>query len=156
MKKTFDFGKIDWYGRGRKTNAVTVDIELKDSGKGPVFSACADVWNIKRTDIVAGGQCLDELSKFKFLGGNELFRKIYRLHGLYHLNDMHAGTPEQTAYLKEHRTWRSDYDKDCECLKKAGLLTVELDGKPYTYGHAWLYWPIPDSDLAEIKELFRA
>jgi len=153
MKKTFDFGKIDWYGRGRKVNAVTVDVELKDSGKGPEFSACASVWNGRRTDIVACGQILDELSKYKYLGGNELFRKIRRLWTRHHMNDMHAGTPEQEKYLAEHRTWRGDYKKDCECLEKAGLLTVQLDGKPYKYGTAWLYRPIPEQDLEEIRKL---
>lgn len=156
MKKTFDFGKIDWYGRGRKVNVVTVDVRFEDEAKGPTFSVCADVWNTRRTDIVAGGQILDELSKFKFLGGNELFRKIRRLWKAYHLNDMHAGTPAQEKYLAEHRTWRGDYKKDRECLKEAGLYRVMMDGKPYEYGHAWLYWPIPAEDLAEIKELLGA
>ena len=156
MKKTFDFGKIDWYGRGRKINAVTVDVELRDSEKGPEFSACAGVWNTRRTDIVAGGQILDELGKYKYLGGNELFRKIRRLWKAYHLNGGHAGTPAQEKYLAEHRTWRGDYKMDCECLNKARLLTVKLDGKLYTYGNAWLYWPIPEQDLAEIKELLGA
>jgi hypothetical protein len=155
MKKTISFGKIDWYGCGRKINEVEVDVELKDSGKGPELSVCADVWNARRTDIVAGGQILDELDKFKYLGGNELFQKIHRLWKAYHLNDMHAGTPEQEKWLEEHRTWRGDYKKDCECLEKAGLLTVRIKGrsKPYKYGSEWLYWPIPEEDLAEIKEI---
>ena len=153
MKRTFDFGKIDGYDRGRKINAVTVDVELRDAGKGPEFSACADVWNARRTDIVAGGQNLDEVAKYV---RDPLFKKIRRLWRLHHCNDMHAGTPEQEKYLAEHRTWRGDYGKDCACLKEAGLYRVMVDGKPYEYGHAWLYWPIPDSDLAEIKELFRA
>lgn len=156
MKKTFKFGKIDWYGRGRRINAVQVEAELRDEGRGPVFSACAEVWNGRGTDIVAGGQILDELSKYKYLGGNELFRKILRLWRLYAGNDMHAGTPEQEKYLAGRRTWRFDYGKDCECLKEAGLLTVNLDGKPYEYGRAWLYWPIPDGDLTEIKGLLGA
>ena len=154
MKKTFDFGKIDWYGRGRRVNAVQVEAELRDEGRGPVFSACAEVWNGRGTDIVAGGQCLDEIAPF--LAESATFRKILRLWRLYSGNDMHAGTPAQEMYLAEHRTWRFDYDKDCECLKEAGLLTVDLDGKPYEYGRAWLYWPIPDGDLAEIKGLLGA
>ena len=153
MKKTFDFGKIDWYDRGRKINAVTVDVELRDSGKGPEFSACADVWNARRTDIVAGGQILDEVAKYV---RDPLFKKIRRLWRLHHCNDMHAGTPEQEKYLAEHRTWRGDYGKDCACLKEAGLYRVMVDGKPYEYGNAWLYWPIPDEDLAEIKGLLGA
>lgn len=152
LEKTFSFGKIAFYGR-RRINEVDVTVRLEDEGKGPVFSACADVWNARRTDIVAGGQLLDELDKFKYLGGDELFRKIRRLWKKHHLNDMHAGTPEQEKYLKEHRTWRGDYDKDCALLKEAGLYEVELDGKPYRYGERWLYRPIPEEDLAEIRKL---
>ena len=152
MNRTISFGKIAFYSK-RKVNEVTVDIRLEDGDKGPKFSVCANVWNAHHTDIVAGGQILDELSKFKYLGGNELFRKIHRLWKKHHLNDMHAGTPEQEAYLKEHRTWHGDYTKDCECLKEAGLYCVMVDGKPYEYGHAWLYWPISEQDLEEMKKL---
>lgn len=152
MRKTFDLGKIAWNG-GRKVNSAELEVEFRETDRGPEFSVCASVWNARRTDIVAGGQCLDELSGFKFPGRDGLFRKIYRLWKLYHLNGMHAGTPEQEAYLAERRTWRGDYKKDCECLKAAGLLTVQLDGRPYTYGHAWLYRPIPENDLAEIRRL---
>lgn len=151
MKKTIKFGKIDFYGRGRRINEVDLDVELRDTDKGPEFSVCGDVWNGRRTDIVCGGQCLDDLKEF--LGGNGLFEKIHRLWKAYHLNGMHTGTPEQENWLKAHRTWRSDYDKDCECLKKAGLYEVDLDGKKYRYGTAWLYWPIPAEDLAEIREI---
>ena len=30
MKRTFNFGKIDYYGRGRKINLVEVEAELSD------------------------------------------------------------------------------------------------------------------------------
>lgn len=152
LEKTFSFGKIAFYGK-RRVNEVTVTVRLEDEDKGPVFSACADVWNASHTDVVACGQILGELDKFKYLGGDELFRKIHRLWKLYHLNDMHAGTPEQEAYLKEHRTGRADYSSDCALLKEAGLYEVKLDGKPYCYGERWLYRPIPEEDLAEIRKL---
>ena len=35
MKKVFDFGKIDFYGKGRKCNAVTVEMEYR--GQKAVF-----------------------------------------------------------------------------------------------------------------------
>ena len=150
MRKTIDFGKIAYNGK-RKINSVDLEVELRETDKGPEFSVCGSVWNSKHTDIVAGGQCLDELSKF--LSENKLFQKIYKLWKLYHLNGMHAGTPAQEKYLAEHRTWHNDYEKDCECLKAAGLLTVQDGAGQYTYGHAWLYWPIPENDLSEIKQL---
>lgn len=33
MKKVFEFGKIDFYGMGRKINKVTVEIELEEALK---------------------------------------------------------------------------------------------------------------------------
>ena len=54
MKRTFNFGKIDYYGRGRKVNSVEVKVELSDKG---VFTASANIWNSKHTDCVCGGQC---------------------------------------------------------------------------------------------------
>ena len=158
MKKTIDFGKIA-FRRKRRINRVTVDVELDEDSceNGPVFSACASVWNCPGTDIVAGGQCLDELSKFKFLGGNELFRKIRRLWKANHLNDSHVGTPEQEKAVAAHfaRVGRAyDYGEACDALKRAGLYEVpDAAGGTYKYGHGWLYWPIPEGDLAEIKAL---
>ena len=148
LKKTIDFGKIAFYGK-RKVNRVTVEVELRDGGKGPVFSACGNVWNAVGSDIVCGGQCLDEIAKFV---RGPAFRKVFGWWKKYHCNDMHAGTPEQEKYLAEHRAGRRDYDGDCECLKEAGLYEVELGGKPYRYGEAWLYEPIPEEDLAEIRK----
>jgi len=148
LEKTFDFGKFDYGRRGRRTNRITVTARLESKGGYAVFTASGDIWNCRGTDIVCGGQCLDEIAEFV---KDPAFMKIYGYWKLYHLNDMHAGTPEQEKYLKENRTWRNDYDKDCECLKKAGLYEVELDGKPYRYGTKWLMWAIPDDVVAEME-----
>jgi hypothetical protein len=149
LQKTFNFGKVDYYGRGRRVNKVGVTVRLYDKGDGRVvFSACGDIWNGRGTDIVCGGQCLDEIAK---LVKDPTFKKIYGWWKKYHNNDMHAGTPEQEKYLKEHKTWRGDYDRDCELLKNAGLYEVRLGGKHYRYGEKWLYEPIPEKDLAEMK-----
>lgn len=44
----------------------------------------------------------------------------------------------------------SEYQIDCEILKRNGLYEVELDGKPYKYGTKWLYSKIPEEDLKKI------
>lgn len=135
MRKVIEFGKIDFYGTGRRINAVTVEMELRGTEERPVFSCCANVWNAKRTDIVMGGQCLDDLlpyiCKYKFLEIHDLWKRN-------HLNDMHAGTERQEACLKSG-----------ESLEKWGLLWDE----DYKYGTAWLYRPIPKADLDRIKEI---
>ena len=167
MKRTFKFGKIDYYNIGRKINAVEITIELIEKDGKPVFSACGDVWNIKHTDIIMGGQCLDNPIIVKHLKGNKRFEEILDLWKKYHLNDTHAGTYEQEMCikknqeernliekrLKEENKYISHYEVSCELLKNHNLYEVEVDGKPYKYGHSWLYWDIPSEDLLRIKNL---
>lgn len=151
--KTFDFGKIDYCGRGRKINPVTVEVTLTEDNGKHRFSAMAMVYNQTKTDILAGGQCLDSIAKRT---KNKQFMEIYRLWKLYHLNDMHAGTIEQEEAIKdwESKGNRYDYTSACEYLKSVGLYEVEHNGKPYTYGSGWLYWDIPEDDLKIIQALF--
>lgn len=151
--KTFNIGKIDYYGRGRKINPVTVEVTLKEKDGKHCFSASATVYNQTKTDILACGQCLDSIAKRT---KNEQFMELYRLWKLYHLNDMHAGTIEQEKAIDD---WESkgnhyDYTGACDYLKSVGLYEVEYNGKPYKYGHAWLYWDIPEYDLKVIQALF--
>lgn len=173
MKRTIDFGKIAFYGKAR-INRVTVDLELREKGGEAIFtidpatkernytgehtpkylelSICGDIWNKTNTDIFCGGQCLDTIAEFV---KTPLFKEIYRFWKLYHLNGMHAGTPEQEAAIEawEAQGNRYDYTKACEHLKSVGLYEVELNGKPYRYGSAWLHQDIPEADLARIKEI---
>ena len=95
MKKVFEFGKIDFEGRGRKCNAVTVEMEYREEGDKKRFSVSANVWNAFHSDIVAGGQCLDEIAPF--YRNSPTFKEIYRLWKLYHLNDMHPECIHQVA-----------------------------------------------------------
>ena len=100
---------------------------------------------------------MDELIAFKELKHNKQLLLINDLWKKYHLNDMNAGTPEQSQALetwhKENGT-RFDYTKDCEYLKGINLYEVTLnDGSLYRYGHGWLYREIPENDLNTIKLL---
>jgi hypothetical protein len=163
IEKRIEFGKIDVNGCGRLINRVTINfsIEYKNGNKTePVFSASGDVWNSKNTDIVLGGQCLDELNEYPLLKSNKTFQKILKFWHQYHLNDLNAGTPEQMKCINEHKAEINEedgfYTKELNLLKKYGLDVVELNGKPYKYGTAWLYRPIPENDLNEILELLRA
>lgn len=181
VKKRINFGKIDVYGIGRKINAVEVDIELRSRGgdetfimengekkytgnKTPEyteFTASGSIWNGRKTDIVYGGQCLDIIARYI---KSSRFKEIYELWKKYHLNGLHAGTPEQEAALKE---WRDagnkyDYDAACDYLKKIGLYEVNFTGKtvgrmydnePYKYGHAWIVNDLPDEVIERIKNV---
>lgn len=146
-RKTIRFAKVDWYGTGRKANLPEVEIELRDTPKGPELSICGRVWNARRTDCATAGQCLDSMAeKVK----SPKFKEIHRLWKLYHLNGMHAGDKAQESFLKALFEGRSfDYDMAVAGLKAAGL--YEHDG--YKYGHGWIYERIPEEDMAKIEAL---
>lgn len=148
LRKTFNFGKVDWNHTGRKINPVEVTVELRNNNDGkPVFAASAVVYNQTKTDCWTAGQCLNHIHL-----NDDTFKFIKKMWQAYHLNDMHAGTPEQEKALESCTA--KDYIERCEYLKSIGLYEVELDGKPYKYGHSWLYQEIPADDLNAIKALF--
>ena len=150
MKKTFVFKKLDFYKTGKKINLVTIDVELKDTEKGPEFTASGDVRNKNKTDIICGGQCLNELYEFPALRSNDTFKKIYNLWKRNHLNGMHAGTENQENYIQEK--FGDDYpgyNEVCEALKEVNL----YEDSGYRYGSSWLYRPISEEDMATIKQL---
>ena len=91
MKRTFNFGKIDFTGRGRAINRVTVDMEYTEE---KCFSVSSNVCKCNKTDIICGGQCLDEIAPHI---KNPIFSEILRLWKLYHLNGMHPECEHQAA-----------------------------------------------------------
>ena len=108
------------------------------------------------------------LDEIKHVPENDaLFQEIKKLWKLYHLNDLNAGTKAQTLALeKVGLTSASNYSKAVEYLKRVGLYEVKLTpteakynpryaGKPYQYGHGWLYRPIPAKDMARIMKIMR-
>lgn len=161
MRRKFEFGKIDATGRGRKAHLVEIEVELRENKNGfPVFSASGIIWNHMHSDGLMAGQLLDEIKKVPV--NNALYQEIKALWRKYHLNDMHAGTKAQEAALRQARI--KGYSAACEYLKKKGLYEVRLTpteakynpqyaGKPYRYGHGWIYYPIPATDLAKIRRI---
>lgn len=158
MKKTISFGKIDLNGKGRKINEVTVEMNLNyDKDNKPCFSASADVWNSRHTDVEMCGQCLDDL--VPFFKDNELYMEIVGLWQRNHLNDLTPGTPEQMRCLAEHKDEINEddgwYTKELNLLKKYNLDVVDLDGKPYKYGTDWLTRDISKEDLKAIERIMK-
>lgn len=149
--------KVDAHGYGKR-NICEVELTLTNTAKGLEFSVCGTVWNQQQTDSTLGGQCLDEmltLARDASWSGAEiaLLVEVVDLWRAHHLNGMHAGTPEQEKALEN---FSGDYSAKCEHLKALGLYEVEHEGKPYKYGHGWLYRPIPAADLARIWNLLNA
>ena len=88
MNKIFSFGKVAYNGK-RKINEVTLEIELREWNGYPEFTACAKVWNNIHTDIVAGGQMIDDLyNEFETLRDSLLYKTIMQLWKKYHLHDI--------------------------------------------------------------------
>ena len=154
MQKTFKFDKVA-YTSTRRVNSPEVEMRLdyKDGDMSrPVLSICGDLWNARHTDIVMGGQCLDEMLKLDGLSCNPLFRKLYRLWKAYHLNDLHPGTVKQEQAIEDARKAGHkicSYEDSCKYLESVGL----LDDDGYRYGSKWLYRSIPEDDLKLIEEL---
>lgn len=165
--KVIELGKVDmeaYWSKSRDSKnfeyPVTIEVTLKyDPDKGPVFSACGNVWEKDRSDIIIGGQCFNTLAQTD-IANDPTFVEVYRLWKLYHLNDMHAGTPEQEDAIRQgikngELSRNADYTTTVQYLKEKNLYEVPFNGTTYRYGHAWLYEPIPEEDLNKIKELLK-
>lgn len=97
MNKTYNFGKIDYYGNGRRSCPVELEIELKPTDKGEEFTASGNIWNNLYTDIIMGGQCIDDIwdEYGTQLQNRKLYQEIMELWKKYHLNGMNAGCIHQ-------------------------------------------------------------
>lgn len=92
-------------------------------------------------------------------GGLALRKFLLAWHD-YHLNDMCAGSPAQRAELARH-TPRYTYPKThcdwaLETLTAAGLqpdASYLHNGKPYSYGSAWLRREVPKDVLDMLQAL---
>lgn len=94
MQKIFDFGKIDYYEKGAKINSVEVVLDFTENGDKSLLSICGRIWNSKHTDTICAGQCLDEIAKHV---NTPLFKEVFRIWNLYHLNDMRPECEHQRA-----------------------------------------------------------
>ncbi len=115
-------GKCDYNGSGRRNCKAFITWKLKNGPKGPCFSMCAEIWNPRE---------------------QEAWLKANPIH------------PRNYVYPKTH------FGKVCELLAAAGLnpdmtysLGANANGREvfgYKYGSAWLYTPIPEDVLTEIR-----
>lgn len=135
------------YVKGRVANkyrpnagCVTIEMELRDTPKGPELSVCGNVWNRSGSDIKMGGQCVDQLAEHvdTWLITREAYARIVALWKAYHLNGMNAGCEHQRA--ENWQPWM--LSKPCPTCE-------------YKYGTAWLYSPIPADDLREIQAVIK-
>lgn len=154
--KTIRPGKID-HPNGVNLMNVYCSIEYKDgrlsiSGvEGPLsngncLGSCGQIeMSLKPEDFKEFARGWDKTKVAKFL---EIWRE-------WHLNDMQAGSPRQTEFLKKNPSLKN-YSDALAALEKNGLspdIEYQHEGKPYKYGHAWLKKEVPKDVLEWLKNL---
>lgn len=150
MRKKIAIGKVDYENKGLDSNLVEIEYSLKDGR----FSASGNIWMSSKRDILSGGQNLDEIAEL--FPSNELVQRIVSVWRKWHLNDMHAGSPKQEAFLESLNLPNNGnhYETAKAKLKDAGLDPDDSyihNGKPYSYGSAWLYVELPSDIISEIE-----
>lgn len=166
MKTTISFGKIAYNNQNRKDNEATVEMELLEQTteagyKYLEFTASGNVWNRLHTDIVMGGQCLDDMAEYIH---EPIFNEIREIWEKWHLNGYTAGTPEQMEAIRiwEEQGNKYDYNKVCEMLQDLDLYAVYFTGhghekdynnEPYIYGTDWIVRDLPEDVIKRVTEI---
>lgn len=151
----YDLGKVDYNSSGRRNCKAAITWSL-ENGR---FSMCAEIWNPRETDIYCGGQCVDQVAAY--FPRDAKAQRMLAIWRAWHLNDMIAGSPAQTAHLETLGEWAygregfdSHYDWAHNKLVEASLQpdpNYLHNGKPYSYGSAWLKRELPADVIAEIQ-----
>lgn len=158
-RKVVNFGKIDYYGNGRKVNEVELELTLRESEderRDIEFSASGGVWNSRKTDYLCCGQMIDDPD---VVGQIRVKRKLYLeimdLWTKYHCNCGRCYTPRQAEELtKRFGCWNAvDYKEQKAYLESIGMLKDGYEGKEYTFGEDFVPWRLPEADLARIREI---
>jgi len=170
--KTIELGKVDGYNNGRRSCRAEVKVEIATEGTNgtkPRLSICGEVWNHLGTDIISGGQNYEEL--LKFFPDSPLVERIVEIWQRWHLNDMRAGCEHQRAEKWSERPIDPEKPLNAYGLHFAGqgspswnmltwvtpsehpggLLTAPCPVCGYEYGSAWLYEPLPEEVINEVK-----
>lgn len=118
-------------------NAVTVTIEFRERESG--------------LELSFTGETANSSGQITFRPATDSQAALLKLWDTYHLNGMSAGTPEQNKAIEGLKPY--SYDAAVEILTKKNLLTVEHEGKPYTYGHGWIYKELPADIHSQVDAL---
>lgn len=163
-QRVITLGKVDYEGTGRKINEVEVGVEIRNKENAinwdtletvhdvPEIAITGRVWNCKKTDTVAAGYILPRLPKFLPLGENKNnLNRLVSIWREYYNNDVKVGTIRQVEALQAAGITGDNYyyDEAVRHLKLIGL----YEDNGYKYGSGYLYEPIPESIIAEIKKI---
>lgn len=152
MQGSYTLGKVDYNNSGRRNCRAELTWTL-DNGR---FTMQGAIWNPRETDCYSCGQNVEEVCAY--FPNDKRAQRMLAIWREWHLNDMKAGSPAQEAFLKANpvkRTYQdTHYDTAITSLRAAGLQPDETylyDGKPYSYGSAWLHVNLPADIVAEIQ-----
>ncbi len=111
------------------------------------------------------GLTVDDFKSFGKGFNRAQVQELFNVWEKYHLNDMQAGSPAQTAYLEKIKSEQHEiqsgpfsdhFEWACYRLRKKGLNpdpSFIHNGKPYKYGSAWLKIGCPDQVISFLKGL---
>lgn len=156
--KTLNLGKVDYNNHGRKDCLVDVEIKLTETEDGKQrLSICGNVWNSRKTDLHAGGQCYETIREL--FPNNDKVKRIVEIWERWHLNDMNAGCEHQralgwgkdTVVLKDGSTKGTGWLNESE--HPQGVLCKPCPECGYKYGTKWMYEAIPQEIIDELISL---
>lgn len=105
------------------------------------------------------GQCREAITGIKFKPAWDVdCARLYEVWNEWHLNELTAGSPAQTAFLKANpiEGHLDHYNSACAALTLAGLnpdAGYIHKGEPYRYGTAWLRRTVPEEVLEFLHAL---
>lgn len=134
----YEYKKTVFLGHHKPNRRVEIEIEITRGEKGAILSICGNVWNSRKTDIIAGGQMEDSILSYLDYPKYPLpkLRRLLEIWKRYHLNNMHAGCEHQRAF--ESKPYTENEGAICHICN-------------YVYGTAWNYEALPEAIIEELK-----
>ena len=133
-RRTISFGKISYYkSKGRKINEVAIDVSIRDWNGYNELAICGSVWNHIHSDIICGGQCLDDDDVAGHFKSDPLYNGILDIWKNCHLHNLDTVEDE----YKKDVAFIMDENNSVDALRKYFIeRSMERLGNPF----GWHYY----------------
>lgn len=133
-------------GRDKIGRKIEFEFEITRRNGYPEFSMCAQIWNKFHTDIIMGGQCIEEAVKeiHTHIVSREKINRMVEVWKRWHLNGMYAGCEHQRAeHWEDRRINPAEMPKSCHANRdERGILAIWVYPTEAAVGHfekgAWV------------------